>query len=382
MPSFTTMLDQSKASFEESVASAKKVQEDFESSKAAFMVLEPSLQARIMRPDQHAKAARILMRMETAGYSHEQINDVVRALVAIDDEEMRPAFDLFAGADGVVDAEELKSTVPLLGEDMSDEQIRCLFKMADTDKSGKIEFGEFCQMMYALTPKADKGGLLDITAQLVTAQEALEAATAAVDAAPSDPVAVNQLAKAFADLVNSENEMKMYTTAKEEGSKSYMEQAQGAVSGGEESLLAVRVIEAKLYAKMYRPEDYARVGRIVTRMTEFKKRDFSDEDINDVIQSLVAKDNRDMARAYAMWAGDDGKIDAAEFSEIVPLLGEDVTQEEVTAMFAHVDEDGSGLIELVEFCNMMKVMQMNRDAYERYKLVGKARAQAYANTKL
>ena len=51
-------------------------------------------------------------------------------------------------------------------------------------------------------------------------------------------------------------------------------------------------------------------------------------------------------------------------------------------MFKHVDEDGSGLIELIEFCNMMKVMQLNRDAYERYKLVGKARAQAYADTKL
>ena len=33
---------------------------------------------RVIRPDQHSKAARILIRMEEAGYSHDQVNDVVK----------------------------------------------------------------------------------------------------------------------------------------------------------------------------------------------------------------------------------------------------------------------------------------------------------------
>ena len=116
-------------------------------------------------------------------------------------------------------------------------------------------------------------------------------------------------------------------------------------------------------------------------MQSYEKRTFTNDDINDCIGSLFANSNRDMARAYEMWAGKDGKIDSHEFLEVVPLLGEDVTEEEIHAMFSHVDSDGNGVIELIEFCEMMGVMQMNRDPILRYRLVGKARAQAYANSK-
>merc|ERR1712086_866159 len=302
---------------------AKKIQSDLAESRAAFGVLESSLQLRVVRPDQHAKAARILMRMETAGYSHEQVNDVVRALLAYNDDEMLPAFNLFAGADGVVDAEELKSTVPLLGEDMTDEQIRCLFKNADTDKSGKIESPEFCQMMTALTPKASSGGLLDCTTNLVEDQEGLEAALKAVDADPNSADAVTGLGKAYAKLVSAESDMKHFSQEKADASADYMTQAQKIVGSSYDSVEAVKVLAPPLYAKLYTPDHYARVGRIVERMRAYEKRTFTDEDINDVVASLFAGSNRDMARAYEMWAGVDGKIDAHEFLEVVPLLGED-----------------------------------------------------------
>merc|ERR1711871_1056206 len=137
---FEDMMAKSKASFEESIAQAQKIQEDLAASREALGAISMDLQMRVVRPDQHAKASRIYSRMNAAGYSDEQVNDVVRALLAYNTDEMRSAFDLFAGPDGVVDAEELKTTIPLLGEDMTEEQIRCLFVNADTDKSGKIEF--------------------------------------------------------------------------------------------------------------------------------------------------------------------------------------------------------------------------------------------------
>jgi len=53
------------------------------------------------------------------------------ALVANKDEDMRKAFDLFAGSDGAIDTDEMKTVVPLIGEEMTAEQVRCLFVVAD-----------------------------------------------------------------------------------------------------------------------------------------------------------------------------------------------------------------------------------------------------------
>lgn len=97
-----------------------------------------------------------------------------------------------------------------------------------------------------------------------------------------------------------------------------------------------------------------------------------------MVLSLVARDNRDYARAYSVWAGVDSRIDSEEFMNVVPMLGEDLSEEEITAMFEEVDKDGNGLIEFNEFCTMMGALQMNRDGHERNRLVGIARARAYA----
>jgi len=296
---------------------------------------------------------------------------------------MRAAFDLFAGPDGVVDAEELKTTIPLLGEDMTEEQVRCLFINADKDNSGKIEFNEFCDMMYALTPKAGPGGLMDATAALVQGREKLEAAKVAVDGNASDEALIKALGRAFAALVDAEAEMGRFEKSRSDAGKSIQEQAMGVMEGSNEVFDASQVLAPELYGKLYSPEGYTRCGRIVKRMKDYVRpngKTFTNGDINDVISSLLASSNRDMARAYELWAGEDGKIDAEEFISIVPLLGEDVTKEELECMFASVDEDGNGVIELIEFCKMMHVMQLNRDAFERHILVGHARAQAYAKS--
>ena len=81
---------------------AKKVADGIEQSRQAFGVLRPeiqvntrcadaaadagaarTLQLRVIRPDQHSKASRILIRMEEAGYSHDQVNDVVQGTVTV-----------------------------------------------------------------------------------------------------------------------------------------------------------------------------------------------------------------------------------------------------------------------------------------------------------
>jgi len=152
---------------------------------AASQVLTPKLQARLKNPAIHAKVGRICIRMsamktgKNPAYSVEDIQDVIRALVPESKEEMRPAFDLFAGRDGRIDSEELKRTMPLLGEDLEEDEIKSLFSHADLDESGYIEFSEFCAMMFAISPKVKANGdgvtLLDAIVGLTDSHELIEA---------------------------------------------------------------------------------------------------------------------------------------------------------------------------------------------------------------
>jgi len=85
-----------------------------------------------------------------------------------------------------------------------------------------------------------------------------------------------------------------------------------------------------------------------------------------------------MEAAFALWAGEDGKIDAGEFMEVVPLLGEDCKPDEIDAMFKEADKDGNGTIDQAEFNAMMWLIQMKGDSSSRHKLLGRAKANAYA----
>lgn len=378
----TSVVSASRGAMEASVDRAKKVQDGLKASAEALKVLKPEIQVRIIRPDQHSKAGFILSRMEEAGYSHEQINDVVRALVANKDEEMRAAFDLFAGADGAIDTEEMKTVVPLIGEDMTEEQVRCLFRLADKDNSGKIDFVEFCQMMYALTPKSTS--LMDASVGLVQAQEALEAGICAVDKEPGSAVAVDQLASAYAQLIAAEvamEDLSAYQNPEPLTPSSMAKKGMGEALKVGQSFESAKSLKPEVQMRILRPKDHQRAGRIIQRMNKYDKASFTRDDINAVLMSLLAFEDSEMVPAYELWAGEDGRIDASEFMEVVPLLGEDLTEEEIDVMFKQADTDGSGHIDQVEFIAMMGQMQMKGDGMARYKLVGMARAQAYAESK-
>jgi len=370
-------------------ASVKKAQDvgaGLNLSAQAMGVLRPEIQAKIIRPDQHSKAGKIVVRMCDAGYTKEQVNDVVGALVATRDDQMKSAFDLFAGADGVIDTEEMKTVVPLIGEDLDEEAVRCLFRQADKDSSGTIEFMEFTQMMYALTPKAKSGGLLEQTVELTQAQEALEKALLAVDSDPRDKTAINNLGAMYAKLIVAENGMEELCANQNPEPvtpKSLLGRtADGFIKAGQ-SLEAGTTLRPVVQARILRPRDHQRAGRIIQRMNAYAsgkldRNKFSREDINNVLLSLLAVEDKEVIAAFKLWAGEDGVIDANEFREVVPLLGEDLTAEEIDCMFRAADKNSDGIIDLVEFAAMMKQMQMKGDGMERYRLVGQARAEAYA----
>ena len=148
-----------------------------------------------------------------------------------------------------------------------------------------------------------------------------------------------------------------------------------------QSFEALRSLRPEIQGRILRPQDHQRAGRIIQRMKKYEKIKFTSADINNVIKSLTAEHPSEMEQAFELWAGEDLKVDTSEFIEVVPLLGEDLTEEEITCMFAHADKDGSGHIDLPEFKELTGAMQMQGDGKARYHVVGMARAQAYANTK-
>ena len=54
-----------------------------------------------------------------------------------------------------------------------------------------------------------------------------------------------------------------------------------------------------------------------------------------------------------------GDIDARELGTVMRSLGQNPSDEELAAMIAEVDEDGSGNIEFEEFCTLMCVPRLS-----------------------
>ena len=61
-------------------------------------------------------------------------------------EELKKAFSVMdANGDGVVTKDELKTLLKGLGEDVTDEVVDEMIKLADSDGDGKVNFDEFCK---------------------------------------------------------------------------------------------------------------------------------------------------------------------------------------------------------------------------------------------
>ena len=55
-------------------------------------------------------------------------------------------------------------------------------------------------------------------------------------------------------------------------------------------------------------------------------------------------------------------MNAHEFKQAIPLMGENLTDEQIDTLFLQADEDGSGVIEFPEFVYLMKAMNHPSDS--------------------
>mgnify|MGYP003867409121 FL=1 len=72
--------------------------------------------------------------------------------------ELKKAFDVMdANKDGVVTKDELKTLLKGLGEEVTDEVVDEMIKIADENGDGKIQFEEFCKAATSeWTPRWDR----------------------------------------------------------------------------------------------------------------------------------------------------------------------------------------------------------------------------------
>jgi len=124
-----------------------------------------------------------------------------------------------------------------------------------------------------------------------------------------------------------------------------------------QTVLAGRVLKSEIMTRM-NPLQLRKAGAIIENM---QGADMSDESINHICQALFCDQSEaDMKLAWGVFQKfpdlPEASIDAETFREVLPLLGEDVSGEEIDAMFKAADTDGSGLIEFPEFMHLIKGM--------------------------
>jgi len=295
-------------------------------SMKTMTVLKPETKAKIlgMSPWILAKVGRIITAMQGSdkSFTEDEIDIVVNALyVSQSDENLKAAFDMFDGklngsVEGRLKEADFRVVLPLVGENVEEDKIDALFKEVDEDQSGNIELDEFKTLMKAMNPHQD-------------GNQAKEAA--------------GNVMSGFTSITSS------------------------LTSGLGDSFTTMTVLSAPTKAKLMTasPLLVTKIGRIIKNM-QASEHKFTDLEVDMTVNALyLSGKTEDFQKAFDMFdeklnsGTKQGFLTATAFRSVLPLVGEDKTDEELDTLFKETDTDGSGQIEFAEFQAMM--LSMNPD---------------------
>merc|ERR1712166_1103720 len=115
-----------------------------------------------MHPLQKRKAGVIIQQMMAAGYVESDCQAVCQALFVggvASSPCWAEAWQVFdTDGSGELDADEFKTCLKLLGENVTEERATFLMERADEDRSGLIEFDEFVMLLRSMNPRPTVGG--------------------------------------------------------------------------------------------------------------------------------------------------------------------------------------------------------------------------------
>ena len=92
-------------------------------------------------------------------------------------------------------------------------------------------------------------------------------------------------------------------------------------------------------------------------LTGMKAAGYSDEDCCEVCRALFMDQTEDdMRPAWDIFSKGGAKIDAFTFKRVLPLMGDEVSDDAIEDLFELADTDGSGDIDFKEFMVLVKGM--------------------------
>lgn len=73
-----------------------------------------------------------------------------------------------------------------------------------------------------------------------------------------------------------------------------------------------------------------------------------------IVADFTMEQKEEFHEAFMNFSDEEGNLDIPALGHLLEALGEDLTENQVEAMFREVDEDGSGEVDFDEFISMMR----------------------------
>jgi len=273
----------------------------------AYRIIEKALKSRELR-----KAFNVTRQLRRRGFGDETTTAMCRALFGAQSEkDLRSAFRLLdLDESGFIDKEELSRALPLLSEEVSEERLDELFSLVDVDSSGLIDFEEFCALVRGLNPKLD------------------------------DQLTANPFQQFQADA---------------QGGLEIVGEVLSSAAWGASSSVSAMSTAFSADLPGISPLEMRKAGTVLKNM---RLAGYDDRKAQTICRALFCEQSeKHLQRAFRFFDADrSGFIEAVEFREALPLMGENVPDEQINELFRKVAVDESGNINFASFCKLVKAM--------------------------
>lgn len=255
-------------------------------------------------------------------------------LSASDREEFRELFNsIDSDGGGAIDLDELGEMMELLGRPMSREKLQKMMSEVDTDGGGSIDFEEFCQLVVNQSANEVK----------LTPLEDAKRAFKMFDTDGSGTIDASELGnalRAMGQKVSDEEVKEMLAQADDDGT-------------GE--------IDFEEYCRLIglAPPPDSKASSADKKKKPDAAVDTKNIDPNEI---FTPDDIQEFTEIFNLFDEDgSGEITVEELAKMMEALGRTMTEDQLKAMVATVDTDGTGSIEIDEFLMIMARDKASQD---------------------
>lgn len=297
---------------------------------------------------------KIICQMVGGDFSEDKATACAKALfVDQSKDSLDAAFKCFAKDDEThLSLDEFKELMPLMVENFPQEKLDALVKEVDADGSGNIDSNEFGRLILGLSGKQPFSSFgLNMFNKMSFEMPKMEMPQISSITMPWSKTEEAQTAgeaKTEEEKGEDGEEKKEEETKEEEKTNSA-----SWLDPGESMSGFMSAYNADLPA--LGPLEMVKVGKVMNRMTFAG---YSPEKAQIVCKVLFCPvEEEDMKKVFDLFDVEgDGVLSAEEFTQMMPLLGEEMTDEKIAETLVKVDKDKSGKLEFNEFSLLLNLL--------------------------